>query len=76
MCAGFLKTSMTDKLSHKYAECGAISPKEASTRIVKAVSDLSMESTGLFVAPMGSESLGLSKDALSKPIPAYGELPW
>lgn len=52
-------------------------PRNASL-YTQAVEDLTLETTGTFVAPQGSKSLGLGLYALDDPA-AYGpfcELPW
>eukprot|EP00903_Cladosiphon_okamuranus_P016884 g15566.t1 len=75
---GFMKTSMTKIYADKYDELGAIGPEEAAPGLVKAVEDLTLETTGKFIAPQGSKSLGLGLYALDNP-DNYGpfcELPW
>jgi hypothetical protein len=67
---------MTSQFSDKFEEFGAITPSEASDGIVKAMSDLKLETTGRFVAPQGSNSLGFSKDAVKETIEPFGDLPW
>lgn len=75
---GFMKTTMTQIYADKYDELGAIGPEEAAPGIVKAVEMLTLETTGKFIAPQGSKSLGLGLYALNDP-DSYGpfsELPW
>ncbi|CAN0137984.1 unnamed protein product [Pylaiella littoralis] len=75
---GFMKTSMTEMYADKYDELGAIGPEDAAPGLVKAVEDLTLETTGRFIAPQGSKSLGMGLYALDDP-DSYGpfcELPW
>ncbi|CAM9820091.1 unnamed protein product [Choristocarpus tenellus] len=75
---GFMKTSMTAHYAHLYEELGAVTPEEAVPPILKAVQDVTLETTGQFIAPMGSSGLGLGVYALSDPesFGPFSELPW
>ncbi|GMH45004.1 hypothetical protein BSKO_12961 [Bryopsis sp. KO-2023] len=75
---GFLKTEMTKPYEHLYEELGAIEPQEALPSILKAVGDLTLETTGRFIAPLGASGLGLGIYALPDPdnVPPFSELPW
>lgn len=75
---GFLKTEMTKPYEHLYEELGAIEPEEALPSIMKAVEDLTLETTGRFIAPLGASGLGLGIYALPDPdnVPPFSELPW
>lgn len=75
---GFLRTEMTRHYSHLYDELGAVPASEAVAPILQVISDLTLESTGRFVAAMGSKGLGLGIWALPDPdalLPG-GDLPF
>lgn len=80
---GFLRTEMTaDKYAHLYDELGAVTAAEAAPFILQPVADVTLESTGRFVAALGSQGLGLGVWALPMKveypadIPPGGELPF
>eukprot|EP00186_Timspurckia_oligopyrenoides_P001602 CAMPEP_0182448698 /NCGR_PEP_ID=MMETSP1172-20130603/28895_1 /TAXON_ID=708627 /ORGANISM="Timspurckia oligopyrenoides, Strain CCMP3278" /LENGTH=324 /DNA_ID=CAMNT_0024645653 /DNA_START=52 /DNA_END=1026 /DNA_ORIENTATION=+ len=76
---GFLRTDMTaDKYSHLWDELGAVTAATAVPYILQCVADLSLESTGRFVAAMGAHGLGLGIYAIEDPsklVPG-ADLPW
>lgn len=75
---GFLKTTMTEHYSEAYDKLGAVFPQEAAPPIVETVRRLTVDTTGRFVAPLGSASLGFGIYALDKPesLRPFSELPW
>ena len=75
---GFLKTSMTESFSEAYEKYGAIEPSEAAPGIIEAVQRLTLDTTGRFVAPQGTESLGFGLEGLEDPesVGKFGDLPW
>lgn len=75
---GFLRTKMTEPMSDKYEELGAVEPHVAAKGVVEAVRQLTKETTGRFIQPLGSESLGFGVWGLpdaDKRGP-MSELPW
>jgi len=75
---GFLRTDMTKHYSHLYEELGAVLPEQAVDPILKCAVDLTLDTTGRFVAALGSKGLGLGVWALPDPdaLVAGGDLPW
>jgi hypothetical protein len=75
---GFLRTEMTKHYAHLYEEFGAVTVDEAVPYIVTAAASLTLDTTGRFVAAMGSKGLGLGVYALPDPdaLKPGGELPW
>lgn len=75
---GFLKTSMTESFSEAYDKYGAIDASEAAPGIIEAVQRVTLEKTGRFVAPQGTESLGFGLEGLEDPdaVGKFGDLPW
>jgi len=74
---GFLRTEMTKHYSHLYDEFGAVTPDQAVGPILEAVDRLTLDNTGKFIAPMGSNGLGLGVHALPNSfLEPFGELPW
>ncbi|GAB0495140.1 hypothetical protein MMPV_006438 [Pyropia vietnamensis] len=75
---GFVKTKMTEPMKDKYEELGAVEPHVAAKGVVAAVAELTKETTGRFIQPLGSEHLGFGVWGLSdadKRGP-MSELPW
>jgi hypothetical protein len=64
--------------SHLYEELGAVNPEEAVPYLLQAIADLTLDSTGRFIAPMGAKGLGLGVWALPNPenFGPMSELPW
>lgn len=75
---GFIKTSMTEDFAEAYDKYNAVGPEVAAPRILEAVCKLTLENTGRFVAPMGTESLGFGVLGLDNPdeLKPFSELPW
>merc|ERR1719284_937651 len=76
---GFLKTDMTkDKYAHLYEELGAVFPEEAVPYIRQPGADMTLDTTGRFVAALGSKGLGLGVWALEDPdrVTPGTDLPW
>lgn len=76
---GFLKTEMTAHYSQFYEQFGAVFPEEAVVPILTAVErvDINDPIPGKFIAPMGSNGLGLGVHALPNSyLEPFGELPW
>lgn len=75
---GFIKTSMTENFSELYEKYGAIEAVDAAPGILEAVQRLTLENTGQFVAPQGTDSLGFGLEGLENPeaVGHFGELPW
>lgn len=75
---GFIKTSMTENFSEMYEKYGAIEAAEAAPGIIEAVQRLTLEDTGKFIAPQGTDSLGFGLEGLENPkeVGHFGELPW
>lgn len=80
---GFLRTEMTaDKYAHLYDELDAITADEAAPFILQPIADVTLQTTGRFVAALGSQGLGLGVWALPMKveypadIPPGGELPF
>jgi NAD(P)-dependent dehydrogenase (short-subunit alcohol dehydrogenase family) len=76
---GFLKTEMTAHYAQFYEEFGAVFPEEAVVPILTAVVrvDINDPVPGKFIAPMGSNGLGLGVHALpNSHLDPFGELPW
>lgn len=73
---GFLKTDMTEHYSKLYEEFGAITPAEAVGPLLQAIQRLTLDTTGRFIAPLGSNGLGLGVTALTDPLEPFGQLPW
>lgn len=75
---GFIKTSMTESFSETYEKYGAIEPAKAAPGILEAVQRLTLETTGQFVAPQGTDSLGFGLEGLENPeeVGHFGQLPW
>lgn len=80
---GFLKTNMTaDKYADHYESLGAVTAEYAAPYVVACLESLTLESTGRFVAAMGSKGFGYGVYALPlsfdypQDIPPGGEIPW
>eukprot|EP01041_Mallomonas_annulata_P001450 gene1450-2793_t len=75
---GFLRTEMTQHYSMFYDQFGAVTPDQAVEPILSALHQLKLDDIpGKFVAPMGSNGLGLGVNALpGGHLDAFGELPW
>lgn len=67
-----------DKYAHLYDELGAVYAEQAVPFILQTVVDVTLDTTGRFVAAMGSKGLGLGVWALDDPdsVVAGSELPW
>lgn len=55
---GFVRSRMTVQFKGSYEELGAVKPPVAAKGVVAAVAELTTETTGRFIQPLGSESLG------------------
>jgi NAD(P)-dependent dehydrogenase (short-subunit alcohol dehydrogenase family) len=73
---GFMKSEMTEHYAEAYSKLGAIEPEDAAPGVVEAVARVTMEDSGRFVAPLGSESLGFGVFELPDTVPPFGNLPW
>lgn len=69
---GFLKTEMTKKFRHLYSELGAIDPEDAVEPFYKAICELSAQTTGRFVAPLGRKSLGFGSRGYQQDVGSKG----
>ncbi|CAM9838926.1 unnamed protein product [Chrysoparadoxa australica] len=54
---GFLKTEMTEHYSHLYEKFGAIDASEAVPGILEAIEQVTLETTGRFIAPLGGKGM-------------------
>ena len=76
---GFIKTSMTEAFGQEmYDKYGAIEPSKAAPGIIQAVQRATLEHTGAFVAPQGTDSLGFGVEGLEHPekVGHFDQLPW
>jgi NAD(P)-dependent dehydrogenase (short-subunit alcohol dehydrogenase family) len=73
---GFLRTEMTEHYSHLYDKFGAVPASEAVAPILKAGDDVTLETTGRFIAPLGADGLGLGASALPKGFKPFDDIPW
>ncbi|KAJ3093030.1 hypothetical protein HK102_012239 [Quaeritorhiza haematococci] len=77
MHPGFMRTEMTARYAQYYDALGAVTPAESIDPILRVVSDLSLETTGRFVAAQGSQGLNPNaKAVLADPSAVPTELPW
>ncbi|KAK1857875.1 hypothetical protein I4F81_000489 [Pyropia yezoensis] len=75
---GFVKSRMTEPFKDKYEELGAVEPHVAAKGVVAAVAELTKETTGRFIQPLGSEHLGFGVWGLpdAEKRGPMSELPW
>lgn len=73
---GFMRTEMTQHYSDSYDELGAVTPDVSAPLLLEAVERLTLEDSGKFISPMGSENLGYGVYALDGPLSPFSELPW
>lgn len=73
---GFMRTEMTEHYSGFYDELGAVTPDVSAPLLLEAVERLTLDDSGKFISPLGSETLGFGVYALPGPLQPFSELPW